>query len=39
MNMRGGQQVFEMARDAGTDQRVQKYLKEAVVRLINDLKL
>jgi hypothetical protein len=39
MNMRGGQQVFEMARDAGTDQRVQKYLKEAVVRLIKDLKL
>lgn len=39
MNMRGGQQVFEMARDASTDQRVQKYLKEAVVRLIKDLKL
>ena len=39
MNMRGGQQVFEMARDATTDQRVQKYLKEAVVGLIKDLKL
>ena len=39
MNMRGGQQVFEMAKDASTDQRVQKYLREAVVRLINDLKL
>lgn len=39
MNMRGGQQVFEMARDASTDQRVQKYMKEAVVRLIKDLKL
>jgi hypothetical protein len=39
MNMRGGMQVFEMARDASTDQRVQKYMKEAVVRLIKDLKL
>lgn len=39
MNMRGGQQIFEMARDATTDQRVQKYLKEAVVGLIKDLKL
>ncbi len=39
MNMRGGAQIFEMARDAGTDQRVQKYLKEAVVRLIKDLKI
>jgi len=39
MNMRGGAQVFEMARDASTNQRVQKYMKEAVVRLINDLKL
>jgi len=39
MNMKGGQQVFEMARDASTDQRVQKYLKEAVVGLIKDLKL
>jgi hypothetical protein len=39
MNMRGGTQVFEMARDASTDQRVQKYMKEAVVRLIKDLKL
>jgi hypothetical protein len=39
MNMRGGQQVFEMARDATHDQRVQKYLKEEVTRLIKDLKL
>ena len=39
MNMRGGQQVFEMARDASTDRRVQKYMQEAVVRLIKDLKL
>jgi hypothetical protein len=39
MNMRGGSQVFEMARDASTDQRVQKYMKEAVVRLIKELKI
>jgi hypothetical protein len=39
MNMRGGEQVFEMAREASQDQRVQKYLKEAVKGLIKDLKL
>lgn len=39
MNMRGGSKVFEMARDASADQRVQKYLKEAVTRLIKDLKI
>ena len=39
MNMRGGHKVLEMARDAGTNQKVQKYLQEEVVRLINDLKL
>ena len=39
MNMRGGQQVFDMARDATQDVRVQKYLKEGITRLIKDLKL
>ena len=39
MNMRGGNRVFEMARDATQDQKVQKYLKEEVIRLIKDLKL
>jgi hypothetical protein len=39
MNMTGGQQIFEMAKDATQNQRVQKYMKEAVTRLINDLKL
>ena len=39
MNMRGGHQIFEMARDASQDQKVQKYMREAVTRLINDLKL
>jgi len=38
-NMNGGHKVFEMAREAGSDQKVQKYLKEQVVRLIKDLKL
>lgn len=39
MNMRGGAQVFEMAKEASTDRKVQKYVQEAVVRLIKDLKL
>jgi hypothetical protein len=39
MNMRGGAQIFEMAREATQDQKVQKYLKEAVTKLIKDLKV
>ena len=39
MNMRGGHRVLEMAKDASTNQKVQKYLEKEVVRLINDLKL
>lgn len=39
MNMRHGHRVLEMAGDAGQDQRVQKYLKEQVTRLIKDLKI
>jgi hypothetical protein len=39
MNMRGGAKVFEMAQEASADQRVQKYLKEQVTRLIKDLKI
>ena len=39
MNMRGGHQALETARDAVHDQKVQKYLKEAVTRLIKELKL
>ena len=38
-NMRGGQKVFQMAGEASTDHRVQKYLKEEVMRLIKDLKI
>lgn len=39
MNMKGGSQIFEMARDASQDQKVQKYMKEAVTRFIKDLKV
>lgn len=39
MNMRHGHRVLENAGAAGEDQRVQKYLKEQVTRLIKDLKL
>ena len=39
MNMRGGMQVFETAREAAQDQKVQKYLEEGIKRLIKDLKL
>lgn len=39
MNMRGGSKVFEMAREASADSKVQKYLKEAVTQLIKDLKI
>lgn len=39
MNMRHGHRVIEMVRDAGTNQKVQKYLAEEVKRLIKDLKI
>ena len=39
MNMRGGNKVFETAREAAQDQKVQKYLKEGIAALIKDLKL
>jgi hypothetical protein len=39
MNMKGGHKVFEMAADASANQKVQKYLKEQVTRLIRDLKI
>jgi hypothetical protein len=39
MNMKGGSQIFEMARDASQDQKVQKYMKEAITRFIKDLKV
>ena len=39
LNMRGGHRVLEMAKDAGANQKVQKYLQEEVRRLIKDLKI
>ena len=39
MNMRGGHRVLEMAKDAGANQKVQKFLQEEVKRLIKDLKI
>jgi hypothetical protein len=39
MNMRGGAQIFEVAREASQDQKVQKYLQEGIKRLIKDLKI
>ena len=39
MNMRYGHRTLEMAGDALENQKVQKYLKEQVTRLIKDLKL
>jgi hypothetical protein len=39
MNMRHGHRVLEVAKDAGANQKVQKYLQEEVKRLIRDLKI
>jgi len=39
MNMKYGHRVLEMAKDAGSDNKVQRYLKDEVTRLIKDLKI
>ena len=39
INMRHGHKLIEMAREAGEDSKVQRYLKEEVKRLIQDLKI
>jgi len=39
MNMKNGHRLHEMAKEAGVDNKVQKYLKEEVKKLIQDLKL
>jgi hypothetical protein len=39
MNMRYGSKVIEIARDAGKDNKVQRYLKSEISRLIKDLKV
>lgn len=39
MNMKYGHNVLELARDAGSDNKVQRYLKSEITRLIKDLKI
>ncbi len=39
MNMKYGHRVLEMAKDAGEDDKVQRYLKGEISRLIKDLKI
>ena len=39
MNMKHGHRVFEMAKEAGAGNNVQRYLKTEVKRLIQDLKI
>jgi hypothetical protein len=39
MNMKYGHRVLEMAKDAGSDNKVQRYLKSEITKLIKDLKI
>jgi len=39
MNMNGGHRILEMAKDLNQDQRVQKYLKQEIARIITELKI
>jgi len=39
INMKYGHQILEMARESGEDDKIQKYLKDEVSRLIKDLKI
>ena len=39
LNMKNGHKLLEMGKEAGTDNKVQKYLKSEVIRLIKDLKI
>ena len=39
LNMKNGHKILEMAKDAQTDNKVQRYLKSEVVKLIKDLKI
>lgn len=39
MNMKYGHRLLEIAREAGEDNKVQRYLKSEVVKLIRDLKI
>lgn len=39
MNMKHGHRLLEVAKEASGDKKVEKYLKEEVIRLIKDLKI
>ena len=39
MNMKYGHRLLEIAKEAGEDNKVQKYLKSEVVKLIRELKI
>jgi hypothetical protein len=39
INMKHGHRMFEMAKEAGQDNKVQRYLKNEVLRLIKELKI
>ena len=39
MNMKHGHKLLDIAKDARGDKKVEKYLKEEVMRLIKDLKI
>jgi hypothetical protein len=39
MNMKHGHKLMEMARESGESDKVQRYLKNEVKRLIRDLKI
>ena len=39
LNMKYGHRVLDVAKDAGTNNKVQRYLKDEVTRLIKDLKI
>lgn len=39
MNMKYGHRVLEIAKEAGADDKVQRYLKQEIKRLIKDLKI
>ena len=39
MNMRHGHKLLDIAKDASSDKKVQRFLKDEVIRLINDLKI
>ena len=39
MNMKHGHRMLDIAKDAQGNKKVEKYLKEEVIRLINDLKI